>query len=233
MLSSVGIGAARVDTLLARDQYRPGETIDARVQLIAGQVDQRIDGIHFSVHSRLAPKQHAKIAHCTLAEGLTLKANTVMELPVKLALPQFAPISSGPIESWLHTGLEIPKALDPTDIDPIAILPTSSQQAVLDALAGLGLEQTGVEIEPLPSQSRLGLPFLQQWHYRPGEGAELAGVEQLSCAWRPLTSGLELMMDYRSPSGQHYHHALLVPEDNGTKLKPKLRNLLTSHNLTI
>ncbi|MBY6186358.1 sporulation protein [Marinobacter hydrocarbonoclasticus] len=227
LLSSAGIGAARVDTLLGKEQYQPGETIDAKVMLYAGRVDQRIDGIHFSVHSRIGSKEQAEIAHCTLAEGLLLKAHSVLELPVKLALPEFTPISTGAIESWLHTGLDIPKAIDPTDKDKIHIVPTEAQRAVLDSLEALGLTPSGVEIEPLPMQSRLGLPFLQRWHYRPGPDCSLTTLAALSLSWRPMVTGLELLLDHQSTSGQDINQTLMVTEGQGGKLKAQLRNLLS------
>ncbi|ADN77134.1 SpoOM family protein [Ferrimonas balearica DSM 9799] len=231
LLSSAGIGAARVDTLLGKDHYQPGETIDAKVMLYAGRVDQRIDGIHFSVHSQIGRKEQAEIAHCTLAEGILLKAHSVLELPVKLALPEFTPITAGPIESWLNTGLDIPKAIDPTDTDKIHIIPTATQQAVLDALESLGLVHCGVEIEPLPAQSRLGMPFLQRWQYRPGPDCSLTAVASLSVAWRPQLAGLELLLDHQSPSGQDSNQTLMVRDDQGSKLKAQLRNLLSSQEL--
>ncbi len=228
LLSSAGIGAARVDTLLGKDAYQPGETIDARVMLYAGRVDQRIDGIHFSVHSMISAKEQAEIAHCTLAEGFLLKANSVVELPVKLALPDFTPVSAGPIQCWLNTGLDIPKAIDPTDRDPIRIVPTPAQQAVLDAIGELGFEQRTIEIEPLPAQSRLGVPFLQRWHYRPGPDCTLNNVAALSMAWRPKMAGLELLLDHQSPSGQDFNQTLVVQDAQTSRIKAQLRNLLTS-----
>ncbi|MBY5921816.1 sporulation protein [Ferrimonas balearica] len=232
LLSSAGIGAARVDTLLGKEEYQPGETIDAKVMLYAGRVDQRIDGIHFSVHSKINAKEQAEIAHCTLAEGMLLKAHSVVELPVKLALPEFTPISMGPIQSWLNTGLDIPKAIDPTDRDTIRIVPTAAQQAVLDAFEELGFEHSGVEIEPLPIQSRLGLPFLQRWHYRPGTDCALNAVASLSMAWHPKMAGLELLLDHQSPSGQDFNQTLMVQEDQPSRVKAQLRNLLSSHEIS-
>ncbi|WP_461671282.1 sporulation protein, partial [Mycobacterium tuberculosis] len=48
-MASVGIGAAKVDTLLERASYSPGEDVRGVVRIYGGSVDQQIDGIDLSI----------------------------------------------------------------------------------------------------------------------------------------------------------------------------------------
>lgn len=47
VLSSIGIGAATVDTVFPRTELVPGETVTADVELYGGDATQEIDGIYF------------------------------------------------------------------------------------------------------------------------------------------------------------------------------------------
>lgn len=50
-LASFGIGAATVDTRLAKDTYRAGEVMQGEIIVRGGQIDQQVDAIYLSVNT--------------------------------------------------------------------------------------------------------------------------------------------------------------------------------------
>ena len=47
VLSSVGIGAAKVDTILLNESCEPGGELEATVMIQGGDIEQQIDSIYF------------------------------------------------------------------------------------------------------------------------------------------------------------------------------------------
>ena len=156
-LSSFGIGACRVDTLLEEASYCAGDPLPARVMIYGGDVSQSIDGIYFSIHCsyRQSPDEKpfshtSQLAHCQLNEPLTIEAGAELELPVTLSLPDFTPLSDENTKLWLHTGLDIALAQDPDDQDVITVGASSPLAEVLSRLAALGWQSAGSYCEHLP-----------------------------------------------------------------------------------
>jgi sporulation-control protein len=47
LLSSIGVGSASVDTILADDEVQPGEQVDLTVEIEGSTSQQEIEGIYF------------------------------------------------------------------------------------------------------------------------------------------------------------------------------------------
>ncbi|QIZ77159.1 sporulation protein [Ferrimonas lipolytica] len=227
VMSTIGFNGIRVDTLLEQEQHHPGETLHAQVKIDGGRNDSRIDAIKFSVWTQATNQTPVQIAHCTLAEQLTIAANSELFIPVKLALPSFTPLSVGGVKTWLQTELDVPMAPDPQDTDAIEIVAIEQQQQVFAAMSELCFTLTHTELEPLPQQSRYQVPFLQQFYFESGKDCNYAGILQL--AWEPDRNGVELLVTQQMPLGQNLNHRLDIREPVQPRLVAQLNQLLEAN----
>lgn len=141
-LSSIGIGAARVDLILARSSYRAGEQVTGTLRIESGKVDQDVNSIYvqLQVRSRYGDGKEAKNVHKILDTAeicgpLRLSAGEPpREILVQYTLPLDIPLTARRTKLFLVTGLDISMAVDPRDPDEITILPDWRREAVMRAL---------------------------------------------------------------------------------------------------
>ncbi|MBM7551551.1 sporulation protein [Thalassobacillus pellis] len=170
LLASVGIGAAKVDTQLEKDQFVPGEDVHGKVVIKGGDVEQSIDSIHIFLMTEAIRevddrkvKEKVVLEKYPISNQLTVKEGETKELPFSIKLPYHVPASLGRLPIWFETGLEIPMALDPEDRDPIKIAPHPYINKVLDALENnLGFHLRKVEME---ASKRFG--YVQEFEFTP------------------------------------------------------------------
>ncbi|WP_080832215.1 sporulation protein [Cohnella massiliensis] len=185
ILASVGIGSAKVDTVLETSSYAPGDEVRGVVRIEGGAVEQRIDGIVLTVMSQYVREvndsklhQNAEIARIRVTEPFVLAPGSREEVPFSFYLPRNTPLSIGRTPVWIKTNADIQSAVDPTDEDRIHIMPSRDQKVVLDAIDMLGfrLKQTETVYAP-----RLGgsLPFVQEFEWIPGGGRYRGRLDEL------------------------------------------------------
>ena len=176
MLSSVGIGAASVDTILSTDTFTQGEMMNGTVIVRGGNVEQKIDEIYLSVKTIYKSKSDdvkstGDLAKYKLATGFVIGPNETKELPFSFRLPYHTPITTmGRTRIWLETGLDIKSALDPSDQDSIRVAPSRLLQALLQATEQLGFRIRQVEVEAAPYHMSGVSPIVQQFEYVPYSG---------------------------------------------------------------
>ncbi|WP_394219565.1 sporulation protein [Halobacillus trueperi] len=171
LLASVGVGAAKVDTQLEKDQFIPGETVHGKVVIQGGDVEQSIDSIHIFLMTEAIRevddkkvKDKVALQKYPIANQETIKEGETKEIPFSIQLPYHVPASHGRLPIWFETGLDIPMALDPEDRDPIKIAPHPYIAKVLEALEShLGFHLRKVEME---YSKRYG--YVQEFEFAPG-----------------------------------------------------------------
>ncbi|SMF83463.1 sporulation protein [Pseudobacteriovorax antillogorgiicola] len=178
LLASMGIGNAKVDTVLNHDELYPGTQVEGEVRIQGGDVAQDIDRISFDLvtvaqdESRDGePHDHALIARIAISEAMTVDAGAFVAIPFSFTLPIDTPINSIdghdlPIPIELHTSLDIAAAIDPRDRDPIRVSPNALQERILKAMDELGfrLFKSDLEFGHIPGQR---LPFYQEIEFYP------------------------------------------------------------------
>ncbi len=114
LLSSIGIGAATVDTKLAKAQYVQGETVEGVVDIRGGSIEQHIDEIYLALVTtylrEIDDKKHeekAVLARYKVSGSLTIGPNETKTIPFQFALPYDVPVTLGSSRVWLQTGLDI------------------------------------------------------------------------------------------------------------------------------
>lgn len=188
ILSIVGIGAARVDTVLTVPEVTRGQTLSGEVRMYGGKAAQTINGIDLElVTSYRLPYDHNRPGHevvlweHNLSERFTLGVGEEKVLPFSCLVPFSTPISQGPAKVWLKTSLDVTLAVDPKDQDPLSVGPDPATQHVLTAAESLGLAQTADSGVCIGVEGFQELTVVQGFVFRPAaplEGA-LSGLKQL------------------------------------------------------
>lgn len=169
-LASFGVGAAKVDTQLEKDNFVPGENVHGKVVLTGGDVEQSIDNIHIFLMTEAVRevddrkvKEKVALQKYLIASNENIKEGETKEIPFSIQLPYHTPASLGRLPIWFETGLDIPMALDPKDRDLIQVSPHPYIEKVLQALEGnLGFNLRKVEME---SSKHYG--YVQEYEFTP------------------------------------------------------------------
>lgn len=202
VLVSVGIGAATVDTKLEKVAFMPGEWMKGIVKITGGSTEQTIDAIYLSLHTTYERETNSKkytttalIDRCQLSEPFTVHANEQIEIPFQFHLPEDIPLSAGKTKIWVTTGLDIKKAIDPSDKDYLNILPTPLQSAVFHAVKELGFKLREADCEEAPSRYRRRFPFIQEFEFIPVSGYFQGRLDELELTFYPSAQGtMEIML---------------------------------------
>lgn len=206
MLSSVGIGSAKVDTVLDHNEFVPGEVMSGVVQLKGGSIAQSIDEIYFSIHCNYEgeyrsgdgeTKSTTKVAvldKFCLGESISLSPGEVMEIPIELELPYDTPLTYGKTQVWVQTGLDIKNAIDPSDRDYVSIVPDHLSHALFSSLRELGLDMVDAECEEVRSYSNR-LPFIQEFEFKARSGPFYRRIDEIEIICFPDGNHLEVLME--------------------------------------
>ena len=182
-LASLGMGAARVDTVIQQDVLIPGDTLKVDVQVHGGKVAQQIDNIELALcchYKEDVPTSRGDSQHrvetltqtCVLAAwslpyAFSIAPNDVRHFEASLALPFNTPITIGESKVWLDTRLDIALAVDPRDKDRLTVRPDPLLDGVFTALELAGLRIRQVECE---AADGFALPFVQEFEFVPVSG---------------------------------------------------------------
>lgn len=201
MLSSVGIGSAKVDTVLTSDQFVPGAIMGAEVHITAGNVAQDVDGIYFAIKCTYLVEQddqvvehEALLADYKLAERLHLEPGQKEVIPLELDLPFETPLSLGNSKVWVQTGLDIKNAVDPSDRDYIDVVPDAMMDAVFTAINDLGLRFHEAECEAVKNPLTR-LPFVQEVEFKAFKGPFRGRLDELEMVCLHRGDYLELILE--------------------------------------
>ncbi|WP_107841472.1 sporulation protein [Metasolibacillus meyeri] len=174
VLASVGIGAATVDTKLQYTTYRAGEIINGIVEIRGGNAEQQIDTIYLNLYANYSKEvngskrnETAVLKRLRLNEAFTIRANELHNIPLSFELPIDVPVTLGQTRVWIHTGLDIKAAIDPTDKDYIEIKPTPLATQILQAVEQLGFHLRKVDCEATSTRYQQNYPFLQEFEFVP------------------------------------------------------------------
>lgn len=199
VLASVGIGNATVDTVLPTDTVRPGETIDADVNITGGNVEQDIGAIRFELETRYRTEdgyQETDIDRFTLADGLTIEPDQAETRSVSIDIPYETPVTVGGVDVWIETELDIDLAVDPEDKDFLEVRPTRRLQTVFDAMDDLGFSLRTAECEADPyGRYAGGGRFVQEFEFDATAGRFHGSLDEVELVARPGPDELELFVE--------------------------------------
>lgn len=186
MLASMGVGSAKVDTVLTKAVYRAGELMEGVVKISGGKTDQQIDAIYLAVYTTYTREMDdrkytdkAVVQKQKVVDSFTLAANESKEIPFSFTLPYDTPVTKGATRVWIQTVLDIASAVDPTDKDFIQVEPTPLAASVLKEVEALGFRLRKAECEQASRKFRGMYPFMQEFEYVPMTGEFYGKLDEL------------------------------------------------------
>lgn len=176
LMASMGAGGASVETVLTEPNVVPGGVVQGEVRIQGGSVEQQIEGLSVGFQAQVEVegqdteyKQNIEFNKQRLGGAFEVQPGAVHAVPFSLEVPWEAPITMfmGRHLTGMHIGvvteLEIARAVDSGDLDPVNVHPLPAQQAVLDAFGGLGFRFKSADMERGHIRgTRQRLPFYQE-----------------------------------------------------------------------
>lgn len=150
VMASVGIGAARVDSRLDNPEVRVGDTLSGIILVNGGKAEQEIRRISLGLNVRYKGEEEYEYHTLFMQEvvhSFTIQANEVKEFPFQLPIPAETPLSLPGSEITLITDADIAGGVDPSDHDPVIIMPSEEMEVIITASEQLGFHLKTSEIE--------------------------------------------------------------------------------------
>ena len=201
LLSSVGVGAATVDTRLTKSEFAPGDEVRGVVEIKGGNVEQEIRGIRLEVQTYYK----REVGDNTVTETGTIESfdvsgprvvgpNSQEEVQVAFGLPYETPLTLGRTSVWVRTALDVERAIDPSDSDAITVLPTPTMRFVLDSFEKLGFRMREADNEELPHRLRRHLSFAQEIEFVSTGGEFRGRFDEVELVMFPAEDGVDLLL---------------------------------------
>jgi sporulation-control protein len=199
ILSRIGVGSATVDAILETETVRPGDTIDAHVEIEGGNDEQEVDELELAVVVQYqVPTEEDGVSYVTeeIAEtelaGFTIHPDTDRRIDVPpIEVPPTAPATIDQTDVWIETTLEIDWSTDPSDRDDIEVLPAAYLDALLTAVENLGLQLEYADA----TQSHFGPhDFAQFFEYEDYGGTPWHDLDDLEFSVVPGRDYLDVRM---------------------------------------
>ncbi|MCG9739666.1 sporulation protein [Shewanella insulae] len=246
ILASVGIGKASVDTILLDEQLRAGEPFRIEVVITGGEVEQELNGLEFAImaeakaeksvgddeikyNKSLVLQSWKPMLKQTIAPGETITRQFNLNLHPEIPATRLFGQRIGKI--WLQTGLDIKNGIDGSDKDPLTILPSPTQLAVLELIeqAGYRLYKTDIEAGYIHAHEFSShLPCYQEYEFKP-ESHSFFGARELEVSFvdNGEETGVLIEVD-RAFLGDGYRSIAIPNElDSVEAVRPYVEELLS------
>ncbi|MDT9691619.1 sporulation protein [Streptomyces sp. P9(2023)] len=195
LLASLGAGGASVETVLTEANVVPGGVVQGEVRIQGGSVDQQIEGLSVGLQARVEvegndqeTKQDIEFVKVRLGGAFMVQAGAVHVVPFGLEIPWETPVTAiagqqlRGMNIGVTTELEIARAVDSGDLDPINVHPLPAQQAILDAFIQLGFRFKNADMERGHIRgTRQKLPFYQEIEFFPPQ--QYRGLNQVEISF--------------------------------------------------
>ncbi|MFJ5551586.1 sporulation protein [Streptomyces sp. NPDC093225] len=202
LLAAMGAGGASVETVLSEVNVVPGGVVQGEVRIQGGSVPQQIEGLSVGLQAKVEVesgdqeyKQDIEFTKVRLGGAFEVQPGAVHVVPFGLEIPWETPVThfAGQHLHGMHIGvtteLEIARAVDAGDLDPINVHPLPAQQAILDAFGQLGFRFRSADMERGHIRgTRQQLPFYQEIEFLPPQ--QYHGLNQVELTF--IADGREM-----------------------------------------
>jgi sporulation-control protein len=218
LLASMGAGGASVETELRQADVYPGGVVEGSVRVQGGSVEQRIQGLTVGLQARVEVER--KDAHGNETEyhqniefhreqiggEFVVTPGAVHDVPFALSIPWETPVTMfmGRQLTGMHVGvtteLQIARAVDKGDLDPVNIHPLPAQEALLDAFGRLGFGFRSADLEKgTIRHTRQRLPFYQEIEFRTPE--QYKGLKQVEVTFIADGNEMDVVLEMDKKPG--------------------------------
>ncbi|QMW24300.1 sporulation protein [Sandaracinobacteroides saxicola] len=197
LLTRIGIGGAKLDAVLNQASVRPGERLTGTLNITAGEGGKSASHAEVKLMTRVERDDHlvnATIASVRIPGPIALDRNH--SLPFAIDVPAHTPITSygGRSIVWVASELDVPMALDPSDIDRLEVTPSPEQANVIAAMEALGFRLWKTDVEA--RSAWFGRPFVQEFEFKPVQwGGRFDEIELVFEGLAPGRADLLVQLD--------------------------------------
>jgi sporulation-control protein len=204
--ASLGLGGgAGVETTLRSADVRPGEIVAGEVVVTGGELEQSVKYLELALQARVevetddAEYDADRVFHRhRVTEAFDLQPGDEHRFPFELTIPIETPFNvvAGQelpkVRIGVATELEIARALDSTDLDPLRVHPLPVQEETLRAIEALGFRFKGADLEDgrVPGSQ---LPFYQELEFH--GSSRFPGVDELEVTFVADAAGVEAIFE--------------------------------------
>jgi sporulation-control protein len=228
MMATVGIGAAKVDTVLNGMISSPGGLVEGVVHVKGGNVDQNIEDITIALMVDVKREindstvyQPMEICKYRITGRFTVAAGESMQFPFSVQVPLEVPVTvlgqykMGNIKLYVKTLLDIDNALDKADKDYLEIRPLPNMEKFLHALIQLGFtfHKADVEYGRIPGSN---YSFYEEIEFY-GHHSQFPRIKELEVTFIAQPNGVQVVleMDKRGMFGsKEKYRTLFLPNDD-------------------
>lgn len=180
ILSTIGIGGARVDTKLDTSHFRQGSVVTGEIVVVGGSVEQSINDIYLAVRTKYKTEtnDHTHWVNTTIekdrvVEQFVIQPEETKVIPFSFVLPKQTPITIGyNSKVWIETELDIKNAVDHKDIDYITVDPCQEIEEVFKTVESLGFSLREAEVKHNRKVLKYHkAPFVQEFEFVPVSGS--------------------------------------------------------------
>lgn len=208
MLSKVGVGGAKVDTLLKDLPVVRGEILQGEIQIEGGKVEQQVEQVYLELTTSYvyedeegAARTASVILHrMDIAESFELFPRELKTFPFTLEVPLITPITVGKPITYLRTGLDVKGSVDPKDRDPVAVAPEPATEMLLRAIEALGFVHESDSGDCIDMENPSGVPYVQSFDYR-AQGEMARRIKELEVLVLPWDEETEFELEIEMSSG--------------------------------
>ncbi|KRV49331.1 sporulation protein [Wenjunlia vitaminophila] len=213
LLASLGAGGASVETVLTEPNVVPGGVVQGEIRIQGGSVAQQVEGLSVGLQARVEVEsgdgeyqQDVQFHKQRLGGAFEVRANEVHTVPFGLEIPWETPITmfEGRHLTGMNVGvvteLEIARAVDSGDLDPVNVHPLPAQQAVLDAFGSLGFRFKSADLERgRVHGTRQGLPFYQEIEFH--APSQFRGLNQVELTFVADSREMDVVLEMDKKPG--------------------------------
>lgn len=214
LMKAMGVGGPSVETILHNPNTTPGGTITGEVNLLGGDHSSDIIAVNLALRTRVEVEsgdseyhsdlEYAKLA---IAGSFQLQPGARHSIPFTMQIPWEAPLThmyGQPLRGTtvgVATELEVARAVDATDLDPIAVHPLPAQERLLTAFSNLGFRFRNADCE----KGRIygvhqELPFYQEIEFYPPQ-QYASGIKQLEVTFVSYPQSMDVVLELDKRGG--------------------------------
>ncbi len=214
MLQAMGVGGPSVDTVLTNPNCRPGGYLEGQVHVMGGDHAVDIEYVALSLLTRVEVESgdsefstDQEFHRQRLTGGFKLEKGARHDIGFRFDVPWQTPITEvygqrlHGMTMGLATELEVARAVDKGDLDPVAVHPLPAQERILDALLRLGFRFSRADVERgTVYGTEQTLPFYQEIEFYPPP-QYAGGITQLELTFLPTPHRLQVILEVDKRGG--------------------------------
>ncbi|WP_374537543.1 sporulation protein [Micromonospora aurantiaca (nom. illeg.)] len=181
LMQAMGVGGPSVETVLANPNCRPGGELAGRIQVVGGDHPVDVSYIALGLVTRVEVESsdseydvNQEFGRAQVTGAFRLEPGQRHDVPFRFQVPWETPLTDlygqhlHGMTMGLRTELEVARAMDKGDLDPVAVHPLPAHERLLEALLRLGFRFARADVERghiygLHQQ----LPFYQEVEFYP------------------------------------------------------------------